>query len=38
MRPREAQIVVVGDAESIRAPLEALDLAPVTVVPATPVA
>lgn len=32
VHPTEAQIVVVGDAEQIRAPLEALDLGPVSVV------
>jgi len=34
IRPLDAQVVLVGDAESIRAPLEALDLGPVLVVPA----
>lgn len=31
VRPHEAQIVVVGDAEQVVAPLEALELGPVTV-------
>ena len=31
MRPREAQIVIVGDADEIAAPLEALDIGPVEV-------
>lgn len=35
IRPHEAQIVVVGDASQIAAPLEALALGPVEVVPAT---
>lgn len=35
VRPHEAQIVLVGDADAIRGPLEALDLAPVEVTPAT---
>ncbi len=32
VRPEEAQIVVVGDPEQVAAPLEALDLGPVSVV------
>lgn len=32
LRPREAQIVVVGDADVVRAPLEALGLGPVEVI------
>ena len=35
LRPREAQVVLVGDASAIRGPLEALDLGPVDVTPAT---
>lgn len=35
IRPEEAQIVVVGDASAIAAPLEALDLGPLEVVAAT---
>lgn len=35
IRPQEAQIVVVGDAESIARPLEALELGPVEIVGAS---
>ena len=33
MRPADAQVVVVGDADVVRAPLEALDVGPVEVRP-----
>jgi len=34
IRPSEAQVVVVGDAQAIRVPLEALGVGPVEVIPA----